>query len=213
VYAIGGREGGGVAIRAGGSGDVTTSHVVWTGNQQARIGSPIYHDGAIYWIANGIANCIDAATGEKIYQERLHAQEAVAERRSSPFQFVVQETPAADNQPAAPQAQATDNPSGGQGPGPDSGERRGRGRGRGRGGRGFGGGFMSQDYSSPVVADGKIYFARRNGEVFVFTLGREFQQLAINKFPGEADYSSTPAIADGNIYIRSSKKLYCVANE
>jgi outer membrane protein assembly factor BamB len=72
---------------------------------------------------------------------------------------------------------------------------------------------MSQDYSSPVVAGDKMYFARRGGEVFVFKLGREFEQLAVNKFPGEADYSATPAIADGQIFIRSSKKLYCVARE
>ena len=71
---------------------------------------------------------------------------------------------------------------------------------------------MSQDYASPVAADGKMYFTRRTGEVYVFALGREFKQLAVNKFPGEADYSSTPAIADGQIFIRSSKKLYCVAD-
>ena len=72
---------------------------------------------------------------------------------------------------------------------------------------------MQQDYASPVAADGKLYFTRRNGEVYVFALGREFKQLAVNKFAGEADFSSTPAVADGQIFLRSSKKLYCIAAE
>jgi outer membrane protein assembly factor BamB len=208
VYVIGGRDGGGIAIRTGGSGDVTESHVVWSGSQRGRIGTAVYDNGLIYWVADGMANCIDAETGEKVYQERLKPQAEVAQR-ASVFHFVADETPAAAP-PAtenAPQAQPGDNPPGGQGPG------QGQGRGRGRGGRGGGGGFMQQDYASPVAADGKLYFTRRNGDVYVFALGREFKQLAINKFPGEADYSSTPAIADGQIYLRSSKKLYCIAEE
>ena len=63
-----------------------------------------------------------------------------------------------------------------------------------------------------MIADGKIYFVRRKGEVYVLELGREYKQVAVNKFPGEADYSATPAIADGEIFIRSDKKLYCVGN-
>ncbi len=205
VYAIGGRDGGGLAIRAGGSGDVTESHVVWSGNQRARIGTPVYDDGLIFWIADGLANCIDANTGEKVYQERLKPQQEVAQTRRL-FHFVAEETPAADAPSAQPSAQAGGNQGGGQQPG--------QGRGRGRGGRGGGGGgFMQQDYASPVAADGKLYFTRRNGEVYVFALGREFKQLAVNKFAGEDDFSSTPAISDGQIFIRSSKKLYCVANE
>lgn len=69
-----------------------------------------------------------------------------------------------------------------------------------------------QDYSSPIIAGGKIYFVRRNGEAYVFATGREFKQLAVNKFPGEADYSATPAASDGQLFIRSSKKLYCIAS-
>jgi outer membrane protein assembly factor BamB len=204
VYAIGGRDGGGMAIRAGGSGDVTESHVLWSGNQRARIGTAIYHDGLVYWIADGLANCIDAKTGEKVYQQRLKPPQEVAQTQWQ-FHFVADETPATDApNPAAP-AQATDNQSGDQQPG------QGQRRGRGRGGRG--GGFMQQDYASPVAADGKLYFVRRTGEVYVFALGREFKQLAVNKFAGEADYSSTPAISDGQIFIRSSKKLYCIAGE
>ena len=84
----------------------------------------------------------------------------------------------------------------------------------GRGGRrgGRGGGFMNQSYASPVIADGKLYFMTRAGLCYVFTLGEELEQVATNKFGSdEADFSATPAISDGEIFIRSSKKLYCVA--
>ena len=41
-----------------------------------------------------------------------------------------------------------------------------------------------------------------------------FEQLAVNKFGGDqADFSATPAISDGRIFIRSSRKLYCVAEQ
>lgn len=211
VYAIGGREGGGLAIRAGGSGDVTETNVVWSGNQRARIGTPIYDDGLIYWVADGMANCIDADTGERVYQQRLQPQPEVA-RTGGVFHLVAEESPAApanDNPPPT-----TDQPGAAQpnGPGPGQGGPGGRGRGYGRRGRG-GGGFLQQDYSSPIAADGKIYFTRRNGEVYVFALGREFKQLAVSKFDGEADYSATPAISAGDIFIRSSKKLYCIGGE
>ena len=40
----------------------------------------------------------------------------------------------------------------------------------------------------------------------------EFKLLAQNHFaPGSGDFSSTPAISDGQLFIRSSKFLYCVA--
>jgi outer membrane protein assembly factor BamB len=87
------------------------------------------------------------------------------------------------------------------------------GGGRGRGGRGGRGGMGGGDYASPIIADGKIIFPRRGGEVYVIATGREFQLLAVNKFSGEADYSATPAASDGQLFIRSSKKLYCVAME
>jgi outer membrane protein assembly factor BamB len=71
LYAIEGRNGGSIAIQAGGQGDVSESHVLWTGRDAARFGTPIVSGDRIYYVANGIANCIDAKTGERIYRERL----------------------------------------------------------------------------------------------------------------------------------------------
>ncbi len=90
-------------------------------------------------------------------------------------------------------------------PGGDEGGGRG-----GRGGRGFGGG---QDYSSLVVAGGKGYYVSRSGDAYVFRIGGEFEQLAHNRFSDGGEFSATPAVSDGELFIRSSKYLYCVGKK
>lgn len=83
----------------------------------------------------------------------------------------------------------------------------------GRGGFGGGrGGFGGSDYSSPVVADGKLYYVKRSGETYVIDLtGDEPKLIATNKFESDSsDFSATPAISDGELFIRSSANLYCV---
>lgn len=72
--------------------------------------------------------------------------------------------------------------------------------------------MRGQDYASPVLAGGKIYFVSRAGEVFVYATGPEFKLLGQNRFGSDGgDFSATPAISDGQLFIRSSKYLYCVA--
>ncbi|WP_157605050.1 outer membrane protein assembly factor BamB family protein [Schlesneria paludicola] len=93
--------------------------------------------------------------------------------------------------------------------GQDSPRDRGARGGRGTGGRNGGGG---QDYSSPVIADGKIYFVTRSGDMHVVKVADTFEPLATNRVTDEAeDFSATPAIKDGALFIRSSKRLYCIA--
>ncbi|MGA2065696.1 MAG: PQQ-binding-like beta-propeller repeat protein [Thermoguttaceae bacterium] len=73
-------------------------------------------------------------------------------------------------------------------------------------------GIRGMDYSSPVLADGKIYYVSRSGETFVYATGPEFKLLGQNRFaPDGGDFSATPAVGDGELFIRSSKYLYCVA--
>ena len=180
VYGIesGPGGGGGIAVKAGGKGDVTSTHIQWKGNDRSRIGTPVVHEGRIYWITSGVANCIDAKTGERVYQARLTASSAT------------------------PQARAENEGSG------ESRSRQGSG-GESRSGRG--GGRGGSDYSSPVIADGKLFFTQRSGSVYVIRLGPTFEQLAVNRFESSAgDFHATPAISDGQIFIRSSKTLYCV---
>jgi hypothetical protein len=83
----------------------------------------------------------------------------------------------------------------------------GGGRGRGRGGPGGG-----QDYASAVIANGKLYFQTRGGEMFVVQLGDDPKQISSNRVTtDQEDFSATPAISGGSIFIRSSKHLYCVS--
>lgn len=72
VFCLGGRRNQSIAIRAGGRGDVTESHVLWSETIGANVTSPVYHEGHLYWASDkAIANCLDAKTGEAIYRERL----------------------------------------------------------------------------------------------------------------------------------------------
>jgi outer membrane protein assembly factor BamB len=62
-----------------------------------------------------------------------------------------------------------------------------------------------------VAADGKIYIVGREGIGLVVQAGREFKILATNDLK-ETTYAS-PAIADGRIYIRTWKHLYCIGKK
>ena len=63
----------GVAIKAGGKGDVSETHRIWQNNDsRSYITAPILHDGLLYWVTDqGIACCADPDTGELVYEERL----------------------------------------------------------------------------------------------------------------------------------------------
>jgi outer membrane protein assembly factor BamB len=61
---------------------------------------------------------------------------------------------------------------------------------------------------SPVLADGKIYITNEDGVTVVVKAGPVFQVLAENDLD---DYTlSSPAISDGQIFIRTAKFLYCI---
>ncbi len=70
------------------------------------------------------------------------------------------------------------------------------------------------DYASPVIADGKLYCIKGSGETLVFRLGESLEQVAVNKVTDdEESFGGTPAISKGRLFLRSDKKLYCVADE
>lgn len=71
VYMLGGRPSGGVAVRAGGRGDVTRTHKPWEVNKGCTVGWPTYVNGYLYWVTNrGVVNCLDAKTGKLMYETR-----------------------------------------------------------------------------------------------------------------------------------------------
>jgi outer membrane protein assembly factor BamB len=162
IFAMGERGGGSVAIKAGGKGDVSATHTLWTGSNGARISTPVLWEGRLYWISGSIANCRDAKTGAEVYTERIE--------------------------------------SGGGGGTANQG-----------GGERRGGGMSGGDYASPVAANGHLYHVSRRGEVLVINLGPKFELISRNRIEGDtSDHSSTPALSNGQLFLRSAKVLYCI---
>lgn len=63
-------------------------------------------------------------------------------------------------------------------------------------------------WSSPLVADGKVYVAIRNGGLLVFAHGKEKNLLS--HCMGGADLVATPAAANGVLYVASQRNLYAL---
>ncbi len=146
VYATGAQVGNPasvVAVRAGGRGDVTKTHVVWRQKGGGNHATPLIY-GPYLYVINSFVWCMRADTGKRVYQQRLY----------------------------------------------DS--------------RG--------EYPSPVAADGKIYAPTRRQGVFVLAAGGKFEQLAHNELDDRTDFVASPAIADGQLYLRSNAYLYCIGN-
>jgi outer membrane protein assembly factor BamB len=62
--------------------------------------------------------------------------------------------------------------------------------------------------SSPVLADGKIYATNEEGTTVVVKAGPQFEVMAENALE---DYClSSPAISDGQLFIRTASYLYCI---
>ena len=63
-------------------------------------------------------------------------------------------------------------------------------------------------YSSPTYADGKIFMMDNDGVMRVYEFGKEMKLISENKLGEKA--GTTAAFANGKIYIRGDKNLYCI---
>lgn len=145
LVAMGGYAGMALAVKAGGSGDVTFSHRLWHHPKtRQRIGSGVIHQEHIYILNDpGIAECFQLQSGQLVWEERL------------------------------------------RGPAP-----------------------KSDNWSSMIVANGRLYAVNQGGDGFVLKAGPKFQVLATNTL-GETVLSS-PAAAGRNLFIRSHEALWCL---
>ncbi|MFC1560886.1 PQQ-binding-like beta-propeller repeat protein [Candidatus Latescibacterota bacterium] len=66
-------------------------------------------------------------------------------------------------------------------------------------------------YASPVGAQGRVYFAGRNGVTLVIKHGSRFEVLAMNKLNDRFDAS--PVIVGKELFLRGHNYLYCIASE
>lgn len=66
--------------------------------------------------------------------------------------------------------------------------------------------------ASPILADGKLYITGHTAETAVVQAGPEYKLIAKNALDGSWTLS-TPAIADGEVFIRTGTHLYCLAKK
>jgi outer membrane protein assembly factor BamB len=66
---------------------------------------------------------------------------------------------------------------------------------------------LGRHHASPVLIDGLVFFINDDGEVNVIRPGVEFERVAKYEL-GESCYAS-PAISDGQIFLRGFKHLFC----
>jgi outer membrane protein assembly factor BamB len=66
-------------------------------------------------------------------------------------------------------------------------------------------------YASPVAAGRRIYIPSRDGTTLVVAAGPSFEVLSANILDDRFD--SSPAIVDGEIYLRGHRYLYCIADD
>lgn len=67
-----------------------------------------------------------------------------------------------------------------------------------------------QFYASVVLANNKLYAVSRFGGTYVLEATPEMADVSLNKLTDESDFSASPAISDGQLFIRSDDSLYCI---
>ena len=68
------------AVRLGGRGDVTESHIAWKYSRGApKHSSPVLVGGRVYMVSNdGVATCLDFNTGEEMWKNRIGGQHSAS---------------------------------------------------------------------------------------------------------------------------------------
>jgi hypothetical protein len=64
--------------------------------------------------------------------------------------------------------------------------------------------------ASLVAGDGKLYATSEQGRVYVIALGEQFKLLATNRLDDRC--LATPAIAGGELFVRTHSRLYCISS-
>ena len=71
--------------------------------------------------------------------------------------------------------------------------------------------FNNGFYSSPMLVEGKIYLIDMGGIMHIFSASNKYVSIGTAQL-GETTMT-TPAFADGHIYIRGEKNLYCIGKK
>jgi hypothetical protein len=60
-----------------------------------------------------------------------------------------------------------------------------------------------------VLADGKLYIVSQNDGTYVVAAKPEFELLAHNRLD-DSRANASPAVSDGQIFLRNDRFLYCI---
>lgn len=63
--------------------------------------------------------------------------------------------------------------------------------------------------ASPVAVNGRLYLSSEEGDVIVLKLGESYEVLATNTLADQG-FIASPAVAGGDLYLRSQTHLFCV---
>jgi outer membrane protein assembly factor BamB len=66
-------------------------------------------------------------------------------------------------------------------------------------------------FASPVGAAGRVYIAGQEGTTVVVRHGTAFEVLAQNRL--DDGFNASPALVDGEVYLRGKRFLYCIAEK
>ncbi len=64
----------------------------------------------------------------------------------------------------------------------------------------------SEADTAPILADGRIYFFREDGQITVLRPDKKYEELAKSRIDGRL--MATPAVADKAMFIRTDTHLY-----
>jgi outer membrane protein assembly factor BamB len=70
---------------------------------------------------------------------------------------------------------------------------------------------LQEVFASPVGAVGRLYIPGRDGSTVVLKHGPKLEVLAVNDL--DDGFDASPALVDGEMYLRGYKNLYCIAEK
>ena len=65
-------------------------------------------------------------------------------------------------------------------------------------------------YASLTLINDKFYAISRYSGAKVFEASPEFKEIASNNLGDNSDFGASPAVSDGQLFIRSDEYLYCI---
>ena len=66
-------------------------------------------------------------------------------------------------------------------------------------------------YASVVLIEDKLYAVNRAGQTHVLKATPQFESIALNRLSDDSEFCGSPAVSNGQLFLRSDKFLYCIS--